>query len=462
MALKNGKVIAWGYNNQGQTDVPAAALTGVVAIAAGEQHSLALKLDGTVVAWGSNSDGQSSVLTGLTGVVAIAAGDNFSLALKSDGTIVGWGRNDYGQGGGGNTDLKGLTLQEGAFTSVFTPAQTDYTFAYVGASVSNVHVTASLADRNAKLYMNNQQQTNSTTVTVGVSGVSTVIPIRVDHPLLPSKTYKISVLRDSTAPGIVVSKDGNLVGASFIPDRTAATQVTVNDSQSGVNVSSLKYAWTQSATPPIIGWNVFRSGDTLTKAGVDGYWYLHIVARDNVGNEKTMTTKPFLLDNQGPTFNVTMTTADHAVYQDNTWTNQDVIVSAALTGIMQDDLTTAVTSFQYSLNGGTVWQPYTAQMPPIELHGEGTHRIIFKAVDYAGNETVVERRAKIDLTGPAASFSRNGSLNGAVFMPVRVAATQVTVSDALNGVDASSLAYAWTQDATPPAIGWNSLRAATR
>ena len=74
-----------------------AGLTGVIAIAAGYAHSLALKSDGTVVAWGSNDYGQSNVPAGLTGVTAIAGGYGHSLALKSDGTVVAWGDNHYGQ-----------------------------------------------------------------------------------------------------------------------------------------------------------------------------------------------------------------------------------------------------------------------------------------------------------------------------------------------------------------------------
>jgi hypothetical protein len=72
-------------------------LSNVVAIAAGNYHDLALKSDGTVVAWGRNDDGQTNVPAGLSRVVAIAAGWYHSLALKSDGTIVAWGRNDDGQ-----------------------------------------------------------------------------------------------------------------------------------------------------------------------------------------------------------------------------------------------------------------------------------------------------------------------------------------------------------------------------
>jgi len=88
-----GTVIAWGYNEYGQTDVPA-GLSGVTAISAGYYHSLALKSDGTVVAWGRNSYGQASVPAGMSGVIAIAAGGYHSLALKNDGTVVAWGDNN--------------------------------------------------------------------------------------------------------------------------------------------------------------------------------------------------------------------------------------------------------------------------------------------------------------------------------------------------------------------------------
>ncbi len=68
------RVVAWG-----NVEVPEAynvpdGLTGVVAIAAGGWHSLALKQDGTVVAWGENNQGECDVPSDLSGVVAIAAG----------------------------------------------------------------------------------------------------------------------------------------------------------------------------------------------------------------------------------------------------------------------------------------------------------------------------------------------------------------------------------------------------
>ena len=53
--------------------MPIAAQSGVVAIAAGEAHNVALQSDGSVVAWGYNDFSQTTVpLEAQTGVIAIA------------------------------------------------------------------------------------------------------------------------------------------------------------------------------------------------------------------------------------------------------------------------------------------------------------------------------------------------------------------------------------------------------
>lgn len=115
LALKeDGTLVAWGSNSGGQLDVPSAEESAApfapstrsyptnagggeqprrfIAVAAGHEHSVALRNDGTVVAWGSNSRGQLDVPEDLTGVIGIAAGDKHSVALLSDGTVVTWGR----------------------------------------------------------------------------------------------------------------------------------------------------------------------------------------------------------------------------------------------------------------------------------------------------------------------------------------------------------------------------------
>jgi alpha-tubulin suppressor-like RCC1 family protein len=117
-------VKAWGVNWSDQTAVPA-DLTGVTAVAAGWEHSLALKSDGTVIGWGKAADGRIRPPSGLTGVTAIAAGDEHSLALKSDGSVVGWGYGGWNQlpAAGAWTGMLGISAGEGyslALTSTNT------------------------------------------------------------------------------------------------------------------------------------------------------------------------------------------------------------------------------------------------------------------------------------------------------------------------------------------------------
>src|SRR5437879_8895689 len=102
------------------TPVPVTGLgpgSGVVAVAAGSSHALALKSNGAVLAWGNNASGELGdgsaptdhatpvSVSGLgpgSGVVKIAAGVAFSLALKSDGTVLAWGNNASGELGDGS------------------------------------------------------------------------------------------------------------------------------------------------------------------------------------------------------------------------------------------------------------------------------------------------------------------------------------------------------------------------
>lgn len=127
---ESGNVWAWGYSFYGQlgkkTDsyfspIPEkiADLDNVAAVAAGKDHSVALKKDGTVWAWGRNTYGQLGLgdsanenvkpkqVTGLSDIIEIAAGDDHTLALKQDRTsLLAWGRNITGQLGDGGYENK--------------------------------------------------------------------------------------------------------------------------------------------------------------------------------------------------------------------------------------------------------------------------------------------------------------------------------------------------------------------
>jgi alpha-tubulin suppressor-like RCC1 family protein len=119
----DGTVWAWGYNAGGQlglgttTNQYAPALVAVPAsarLAAGDAHSLALLATGQVYAWGQNTSGQLGASTPVGTAVlvptaipgglqfaSIAAGADHSLALKATGLLYVWGGNQYGQRGDG-------------------------------------------------------------------------------------------------------------------------------------------------------------------------------------------------------------------------------------------------------------------------------------------------------------------------------------------------------------------------
>lgn len=99
----DGTVIAAGDNNDGQCNVGDWA--DMVQIAAGYAHTVGLKTDATVVAVGRNIEGQCDV-RGWTGIVQVAAGGFNTLGLKADGTVVAVGLNRQGQCDVGNwTDI---------------------------------------------------------------------------------------------------------------------------------------------------------------------------------------------------------------------------------------------------------------------------------------------------------------------------------------------------------------------
>jgi Regulator of chromosome condensation (RCC1) repeat/Carboxypeptidase regulatory-like domain len=131
--LRNGKVMAWGENGDGQlgdgtslgpetcvflsdcskVPVEVKELDEATAIAAGYYFSLALLSSGKVMAWGDGGNGQlgdgnefksevPAQVTGLSEAAAIAGGGFHSLALLKNGTVMAWGEDEYGQLGNGN------------------------------------------------------------------------------------------------------------------------------------------------------------------------------------------------------------------------------------------------------------------------------------------------------------------------------------------------------------------------
>nr|XP_054770792.1 probable E3 ubiquitin-protein ligase HERC4 [Lytechinus pictus] len=128
----DGRVYSWGWNGDGQLGIPkkkgkhlecpkprlikSISDVGVVQIACGNDHSLALTRDGRLFSWGFNRRGQLGVGRGnakrdkrfvdkpievenLWGVPLqrIAAGGQHSVVLSVSGSVYVWGWNEHGQ-----------------------------------------------------------------------------------------------------------------------------------------------------------------------------------------------------------------------------------------------------------------------------------------------------------------------------------------------------------------------------
>jgi alpha-tubulin suppressor-like RCC1 family protein len=72
-------------------------LDNVTAVSCGAEFTAALTRDGRVICWGSNQDGQCSVPTGLKDVVAVSARYYHAAALLRGGQLVCWGLNLRGE-----------------------------------------------------------------------------------------------------------------------------------------------------------------------------------------------------------------------------------------------------------------------------------------------------------------------------------------------------------------------------
>jgi alpha-tubulin suppressor-like RCC1 family protein len=113
--LGNNSIRAWGVNTFGQLgdgtvedrSSPVFGLNNVTAISAGWGHSAAIKADGTLMTWGSGISGelgdgtmgaypeptraQYSPISVLENVIAVSAGDFHTVAVTADGTLLMWG-----------------------------------------------------------------------------------------------------------------------------------------------------------------------------------------------------------------------------------------------------------------------------------------------------------------------------------------------------------------------------------
>jgi hypothetical protein len=273
--LTNGTVTGSGtfyyetYTNNSYTYYSASfsappGLTNVVAIAAGENHFLALKNNGTVVAWGDNYYNQTNVPAGLTNVMAIAAGWNHSLALLSNHTVVAWGNNSYGQSSmpNGLTNVVGVAAG-GNRTQLILSGHSKspgiigfgYTYDYINDTASNVVVIVNrtvgiygtatvdytLIDNTAKSGFDFVGNNGTVQFTNGQSSASIMIP--VIYNCAPTNTQSFYVRLSNPTGGAILSLFTNYAVYINYPKTYVqfdATNVVVNESGVSAVISATR------------------------------------------------------------------------------------------------------------------------------------------------------------------------------------------------------------------------------
>ncbi len=203
--LADGSAKCWGSDSFGQlgdgtfvidgigeSPTPVLAGTGTFTardMAAGRNHTCAVRANGTVACWGANESGQIGDGTiggtrlapvnvpNLANVVSIAAGEAHTCAVLASGTARCWGQNATGQLGNGTVTNSPTPTAVSGLGRVAAIA--------AGGTLGSSHTCALLADGSVFCWGANgsgQLGTGNTTggsVPVQVSGLSDVVSIAV-------------------------------------------------------------------------------------------------------------------------------------------------------------------------------------------------------------------------------------------------------------------------------------------
>ena len=229
-----------------------------------------------------------------------------------------------------------------------------------------------------------------------------------------------------------------------------STTVTVTDATVGLDTSSLKYIWNQSSSNPTVA--TFNSSGTAFTINASNQatittpadlatgnnWYLHIMAKDTLGNTRRITSSPFYIDNTGPTISISPNGADWSKNQSVTITVTDANVgtldSSSLKNLWSTSTSTpAESKFTGTGNySGTFSSGGTINSPSVDIQGKWYLWILAK--DTLGNTTRKKSNVFwIDNVAPTVAISRELSDNTSD--PVEQDDFTIEISDTGSGLN---------------------------
>ena len=340
VALRSdGTIYTWGLNTNGQLGdnsttqslVPVQVLgvggedylTDIVAVAAGNSHTVALKSDGTVYAWGVNDNGQLGdnstdqslvpvQVKGvggdgyLTDIIYIAATINHTVALKSDGTVYAWGRGTFGRLGDGAESTSLVPVQvkgidgEGYLTDIVSVAA-GYT--YTVALKSDGTVYAWGQNGNGQLGDDTQINRLVPVQVLGVGGTGYLAGITA---ISAGQYHTVALKSDGTVYAWGLNGNGQLGDDSTTESHVPVQVKGVGGSDYLTGIASVAAGYTHAVTlntdGTVYAWGLNTNGqlgdDSTTEShvpvqakGVGGTGYLTGITGVSAGTTHSVALK---------------------------------------------------------------------------------------------------------------------------------------------------------------------------
>ncbi len=244
----DGTFFEWGWNGwttMPPHTISAAAGTmlkrRVPAVAAGKRHLVAMRRsDGLVRTWGGNLNGQlgdgtytdqilpvtvvDTIGSPIASIKAVAAGGEHSTALRADGRILSWGRNDQGQlGDGGSSDRNAAAYVTDAAAA---PAED-----FIGMEGGALHTVALKSDGTVWAWGDNSGGQLGDGLTVSQANPVQVIdtnnqPLEGMVQVSAGETHSLALKVDGTVWAWGKNQNGQLGNGVNFSDSTKAVQVS--------------------------------------------------------------------------------------------------------------------------------------------------------------------------------------------------------------------------------------------
>ncbi|MFT5287562.1 MAG: hypothetical protein ACI8TQ_003750, partial [Planctomycetota bacterium] len=201
----DGSITSWGSDAFGQvSNTPTGMLFSEVA--AGTNHSLALRNDGSLSSWGADDFGVVTNTPSGNDFIGIAAGGFHSVALRANGTLVTWG-DDFGNavsntpGGTDFTQVSAGLRHSLALSSSGIVCQPNHGFGGPGSSELSLCGSALATGQSASLELTGAKANALGWLVIGGAELATPF---YGGTLLPIPVLKLITINTNTSGAFIV------------------------------------------------------------------------------------------------------------------------------------------------------------------------------------------------------------------------------------------------------------------